>query len=50
MTTTARFTAFVLAASVTLAMLSGIGALADGQVAHAQLAATTSAATAAPRA
>jgi hypothetical protein len=43
--TTSRFAALALAATVTLAMLAGIGALADGQVAHAQLAAATASAT-----
>ena len=38
--TTTRFAAFVFAAAVTLTMLAGIGALADGQVAQAQIAAT----------
>lgn len=39
--TTSRFTALALAASVSLAMLGGIGALADGQVASAQIAAAS---------
>jgi len=38
---TARFAAFAFAATVTLAMLAGIGALADTQAAHATMAAAS---------
>lgn len=43
-TTTPRFAALVLAVSVTLAMLSGIGLIAHAESAHAQIAAAAAAA------